>query len=44
MRTLVTFKSTAFNTTEEKETFINPGCFGDDVGKWLIRELRSRGV
>jgi hypothetical protein len=44
MRTLVTFKSAAFNTTEEKETFINPGCFGDDVGQWLIGELRSRGV
>jgi hypothetical protein len=43
MRTLVTFKSTAFNTTEEKETFINPGCFGGDVGKWLIQELRARG-
>ena len=43
-RTIVAFRSTAFNTTEEKDYFINPGCFGDDLGKWLIRELRSRGL
>jgi hypothetical protein len=44
VRTLVTFRSTAFNTTEEQDHFINPGCFGDDVGKWLIQELRTRGL
>jgi hypothetical protein len=40
----VTFLSDAFNTTESREYFINPECFGDDVTLWLIRELRSRGI
>jgi hypothetical protein len=44
MRTLVTFHSSAFNTTESKPYFINPECFGDDVAKWLIARLRSAGV
>jgi len=43
-RTVVTFESTAFNMTEPKEYFINPCCFGDDVARWLIDELRKRGV
>jgi hypothetical protein len=38
------FKSTAFNTSEPKECFINDCCFGDDVARWFIRELRTRGV
>jgi len=37
------FKSGAFNTTEEKDYFINPGCFGDDVARWLIAQLRASG-
>jgi hypothetical protein len=44
IRTIVSFKSTAFNITEPRNYFINPCCFGDDVAKWLIHELRSRGV
>src|SRR6266513_6495573 len=44
MRTLVTFQSPAFNTSEEKEYFINPGCFGDDTCKWLVQQLRASGV
>jgi len=44
MKTLITFESSAFNTTESKDYFINPGCFGDDVAKWLIDELKSKGV
>jgi hypothetical protein len=40
----VIFRSTAFNTTEPKDYFINDCCFGDDVAKWLITELRKRGV
>lgn len=43
MRTVVTFKSAAFNTTESKDYFINPCCFGDDVAKWLMAELKQRG-
>ena len=41
--TVVTFKSSAFNTTEQREYFMNPGCFGDDVAKWLIDVLRAKG-
>jgi hypothetical protein len=43
VKTVVTFKSSAFNTSEPREYFINPCCFGDDVAKWLIEELRGRG-
>lgn len=44
IRTVVAFRSDAFNTTDPKDYFINDCCFGDDVGKWLIGELRSRGI
>lgn len=44
MRTYVTFESDAFNTTEQKPTFINPDCFGDDVLAWLAQELKAMGV
>ena len=44
LRTVVTFKSTAFNTTEPKGKFINPCCFGDDVAEWLMGELRKLGM
>src|SRR5437764_5341273 len=43
MNTEVRFRSTAFNCTEPRDYFINPCCFGDDVCRWLIRELRARG-
>jgi hypothetical protein len=43
-RTIVTFKSTAFNMTEPRDYFINPCCYGDDVAKWLMIELRQRGI
>jgi hypothetical protein len=44
MRTVVTFHSTAFNTTEQKPYFINPGRYGDDLARWLIVEFRVRRV
>src|SRR6267378_7831977 len=44
IRTVVTFNSKAFNMVEPKDYFINPCCFGDDVAKWLINELRKQGV
>jgi hypothetical protein len=44
IRTVVTFNSSAFNTSEPRDYFINPCCFGDDVGKWLIEELRARDI
>jgi len=43
-RTVVTFESSAFNMDEPKEYFINLCCFGDDVAKWIIGELRKQGV
>ena len=43
MRTVVTFKSDRFNTTEEKPYFINPECYGDDVARWLIGRVRANG-
>lgn len=42
-RTVVTFDSDRFNLTEEKDYFFNPGCYGDDLGEWLIQELRGAG-
>ncbi|MCB9784337.1 MAG: hypothetical protein H6751_15345 [Candidatus Omnitrophica bacterium] len=33
-----------FNTTEVKEYFINPCCFGDDVARWLVGRPREAGV
>src|SRR5256885_83320 len=44
LRTEVHFKSDSFNSTQPKDYFINEGCFGDDVCRWLIQELRSRGL
>lgn len=44
MRTVVTFASDAFNTTEVRDYFINPGCFGDDVARWLVARLRALGL
>jgi hypothetical protein len=44
IRTVVTFNSSAFNTTEPKSHFINDCCFGDDVAKWLLGELRGLGL
>ena len=44
MRTVVTFESTAFNMVEPKDYFINTCCFGDDVARWLIGELRKQGI
>jgi hypothetical protein len=43
-RTLVTFQSSAFNTSEPREYFINDCCFGDDAAKWLINRLRANGI
>src|SRR6266705_4805067 len=43
-RTIVTFQSGAFNTSERRPYFINDGCYGDDVTRWIIGELHSRGI
>ena len=43
-RTLVTFRSGRFNTTETRPHDINPGCFGDDVAEWILQRVKERGV
>jgi hypothetical protein len=42
--TVVTFQSGGFNTTERRSYFINDGCYGDDVARWIIGELNARGI
>ena len=43
MRTVATFRSSAFNVSEERDYFINPGCFGDDLAEWMILRLKDSG-
>jgi hypothetical protein len=43
LRTLVTFQSSAFNTSQERDDFINPGNFGDDLARFLMDGLRRHG-
>ncbi len=43
-RNHVTFVGVGFNTTEEKDEFINPRNFGKDVAEWLALELADRGL
>ena len=44
MRTQFTFRSLAFNTPQSRAEYINPGNYGDDLARWLMRRLRSTGV
>src|SRR5215468_11314442 len=44
LKTEVHFRSTAFNCSEPKDYFINDCCFGDDIARWLIQQLRAQGV
>lgn len=43
MANTVRFQAPAFNSTEPKAHFINPGCFGDDVANWLKPRLEALG-
>jgi hypothetical protein len=43
MRNTVRVRSSAFNTTEPRAHFINPCCFGDDLGAWLKPRLEAKG-
>jgi hypothetical protein len=43
-RTVVTFTSSDFNTTEPRDYFINRCCYGDDLAKWLIEQFKNQGV
>lgn len=44
MRREASFRSSAFNTSQVRDYFVNDCCFGDDLAKWLIGRLRSAGV
>jgi hypothetical protein len=44
LKAVVTFRSTAFNRSVPKSTFVNPECFGDDLAAWLISQLQARGL
>jgi hypothetical protein len=43
-QSVVTFHTTAFNMTERKPYFINDCCYGDDLARWMIAELKNRGI
>lgn len=43
IRNCIVFKTNAFNTTVQRDYFINPGCFGDDAARWIMVELGIRG-
>src|SRR5690242_15725135 len=43
VRTAATFKSSRFNSTEQRPSFVKPDCFGDDLGQWLTERLRAAG-
>jgi len=43
VRTFVTFNTSLFNTTEEKENFINPCCFGEDATNWIMEHMPTEG-
>jgi hypothetical protein len=44
VRKEVTFRSSAFNTSEHRDYFINECCFGDDLAKWLMTRLQKVGI
>jgi hypothetical protein len=39
----VVFKTAAFNTTVQRDYFLNPSCFGDDAARWIMVELGIHG-
>lgn len=43
-RATVVFHTHAFNTTEVRPHFINPGCFGDDMAHWFAERLCETGA
>lgn len=43
MDSIATFVTQRFNTTVAKKTFVNAGCYGDDVASWLAEQLQAAG-
>jgi len=44
LQTVVTFNTTAFNRTDRKPYFINDCCYGDDLARWMIAELKNQKI
>jgi hypothetical protein len=44
LNTIATFTTERFNTTVARKTFINLGCYGDDLAEWLADEFRADGL
>jgi hypothetical protein len=44
LRRNVILKSSAFNTSQPKEYFINECCYGDDPARWLISGLKQNAI
>jgi hypothetical protein len=38
------FSTDRFNLSEPREYFINDCCYGDDAARWLVEQLRARGL
>jgi hypothetical protein len=38
------FNSSKFNLSVEKDNFINPCCFGEDIANWLKERLITRNI
>ena len=43
VRTVIRFTSSAFNCTDVKDYFINPGCFGDDLAMLIASKWHAQG-
>jgi hypothetical protein len=44
IRNCTVFKTSAFNTTVQKDYFLNPSCFDDDAARWIMVELGILGI
>lgn len=40
----VLFRTTRFHASKVGDHFINPCCFGEDLGAWLQSKLKSKGI
>jgi hypothetical protein len=43
IKNCIVFKTSAFNTTVQRDYFVHPSCFGDDAARWIMVELGIRG-
>jgi len=43
-QTVVTFRSSSFNSQELQKYYINPENYGDDLARWLAEKLEKKDV